>query len=172
MPAPGNLDTLITTHSPRIYRHAYHLTGNRFDAEDLTQETFVRVITALDAKGAGSLEGWMHRITTNLFLDQARRRARLRFESLGEAEELLEDPASDPLDIYVSRHLDAAVSTALAALPEQFRQPFVLRAIEGCSYEEIAQILGLKLGTVRSRIHRARGWLQQWLERPAPGTSG
>ena len=77
-------DELVEQHSARVYRLAYRLTGNRADAEDLTQEVFVRVFRSLDTYTPGTLEGWLHRITTNLFLDQARRRARIRFDALGD----------------------------------------------------------------------------------------
>src|SRR6478736_3717782 len=80
-------DELVEQHSARVYRLAYRLTGNRADAEDLTQEVFVRVFRSLDTYTPGTLEGWLHRITTNLFLDQARRRARIRFAALGDEHE-------------------------------------------------------------------------------------
>ena len=72
-------------HSARVYRLAYRLTGNQHDAEDLTQELFVRVFrSSCPADTPGMFEGWLHRITTNLFLDSARRRQRIRFEGLGD----------------------------------------------------------------------------------------
>src|SRR5215211_9174011 len=77
-------DEVVRTHSARVYRLAFRLTGNRADAEDLTQEVFVRVFRALDNYRPGTFEGWLHRITTNLFLDQARRKSRIRFDSLGD----------------------------------------------------------------------------------------
>src|SRR5215216_4188653 len=81
-------DDVVRTHSARVYRLAHRLTGNRADAEDLTQEVFVRVFRSLDSYRPGTFEGWLHRITTNLFLDQARRRARIRFDSLGDEPDL------------------------------------------------------------------------------------
>ena len=74
--------SIVRDHSARVYRLAYRLTGNRHDAEDLTQEVFVRVFRSLSTFRPGTFEGWMHRITTNLFLDQARRRRRIRFDAL------------------------------------------------------------------------------------------
>src|SRR5690606_25257944 len=76
--APDSWEKIVAEHSARVYRLAYRLTGNRHDAEDLTQETFVRVFRSLDGYTPGTFEGWTHRITTNLFLDQARRRSRVR----------------------------------------------------------------------------------------------
>ena len=77
-------DEIVEQHSDRVYRLAYRLTGNRPDAEDLTQEVFVRVFRSLDTYTPGTFEGWLHRITTNLFLDQARRKQRIRFDALSD----------------------------------------------------------------------------------------
>ena len=75
-------DEIVAQHSARVYRLAYRLTGNPHDAEDLTQEVFVRVFRSLSSYTPGTFEGWLHRITTNLFLDQARRKAKIRFDAL------------------------------------------------------------------------------------------
>ncbi|MGH3164738.1 MAG: sigma-70 family RNA polymerase sigma factor, partial [Trebonia sp.] len=77
-------EDIVRAHSARVYRLAYRLTGNQHDAEDLTQEVFVRVFRSLASYTPGTFEGWLHRITTNLFLDGARRRQRIRFEGLGD----------------------------------------------------------------------------------------
>jgi RNA polymerase sigma factor (sigma-70 family) len=77
-------DEIVDRHSDRVYRLAYRLTGNRHDAEDLTQEVFVRVFRSLSTYTPGTFEGWLHRITTNLFLDQARRKQRIRFDAMTE----------------------------------------------------------------------------------------
>ena len=75
---PPSWDEIVREHADRVYRLAYRLTGNQHDAEDLTQETFVRVFRSLASFRPGTFEGWLHRITTNLFLDMVRRRARVR----------------------------------------------------------------------------------------------
>ena len=75
---PPSWDEIVRAHSARVYRLAYRLTGNQHDAEDLTQEVFVRVFRSLATYTPGTFEGWLHRITTNLFLDMARRRQRIR----------------------------------------------------------------------------------------------
>ena len=77
-------EEVVTNHSAKVYRLAYRLTGNKYDAEDLTQEVFVRVFRSLENFKPGTLDGWLHRITTNLFLDQARRKSRIRFDALAE----------------------------------------------------------------------------------------
>ena len=159
--APPSWDEIVRAHSTRVYRLAYRLTGNQHDAEDLTQEVFVRVFRSLDSYTPGTFEGWLHRITTNLFLDGARRRQRIRFEGLGD-EIAQRFPGSEvsPAQAWDDTHLDGDIQAALQALPPDYRAAVVLCDIEGFSYEEIAATMGVKLGTVRSRIHRGRAQLR------------
>ena len=166
---PPSWDEIVRTHSPRVYRLAYRLTGNPHDAEDLTQEVFVRVFRSLSSYTPGTFEGWLHRITTNLFLDQARRKAKIRFDALADDADSRIPSRTVPPDTQVLNGLfDDDVESALAALPPDFRAAVVLCDIEGLSYEEIADVLGLKLGTVRSRIHRGRSQLRAALAHRAP----
>ncbi|WP_036518995.1 MULTISPECIES: RNA polymerase sigma factor SigE [unclassified Nocardioides] len=174
--APGDpelsWERIVEEHSDRVYRLALRLTGNRHDAEDLTQEVFVRVFRSLHTYRPGTFEGWLHRITTNLFLDQARRKQRIRFDALSdERAARLASASPAPELAYADQTFDDDVEAALAALPPDFRAAVVLCDIEGLSYEEIAEILGAKLGTVRSRIHRGRSLLRKALAHraPAPG---
>ena len=154
-------DEIVRTHSARVYRLAYRLTGNRYDAEDLTQEVFVRVFRSLASYKPGTFEGWLHRITTNLFLDGARRRQRVRFEGLGEdAAQRFPGTEVSPAQAWDETHLDGDIHLALQALSPDYRAAVVLCDIEGFSYEEIAATMGVKLGTVRSRIHRGRALLR------------
>jgi RNA polymerase sigma factor (sigma-70 family) len=164
-------DEVVTKHSARVYRLAYRLTGNPHDAEDLTQEVFVRVFRSLSSYTPGTFEGWLHRITTNLFLDQARRKAKIRFDALADdAETRMPGRVLSP-DVQLNDQLfDDDVETALADLPPDFRAAVVLCDIEGLSYDEIADVLDLKLGTVRSRIHRGRSMLRKSLAHRAPAS--
>ena len=120
-------DEIVERHSDRVYRLAYRLTGNRHDAEDLTQEVFVRVFRSLSTYTPGTFEGWLHRITTNLFLDQARRKQRIRFDALT-------DERGGPADqrarrartsAYADQRFDddveRALSDAAARLPRRRR---------------------------------------------------
>ena len=159
---------IVDRHSDRVYRLAYRLTGNQHDAEDLTQEVFVRVFRSLHTYTPGTFEGWLHRITTNLFLDQVRRKQRIRFESLGEDVARIASTIRSGEAITTDGMFDADVENALAALPPDFRVAVVLCDIEGLSYEEISDILGVKMGTVRSRIHRGRAMLRSSLAHRAP----
>jgi RNA polymerase sigma-70 factor (ECF subfamily) len=160
----------VRQHADRVYRLAFRLSGNRADAEDLTQETFVRVFKSLAEYQPGTFEGWLHRITTNLFLDMVRRRQRIRFDALPEdAGDRLPSRESGPEQAYDQRNLDPEIQRALDALPADFRVAVVLCDLEQLSYEEIAATLGIKVGTVRSRIHRGRALLRQALAHRAPG---
>jgi RNA polymerase sigma-70 factor, ECF subfamily len=166
---PPTWEEVVRDHSARVYRLAYRLTGNRHDAEDLTQEVFVRVFRSLSSYTPGTFEGWLHRITTNLFLDMARRRQRIRFEGLGEESEArLDGGEPTPAQAFDDRHLDDDIQAALKALAPEYRAAVILCDIEGLSYEEIADTLGIKLGTVRSRIHRGRAQLREALEHRRP----
>ncbi|MEU7565642.1 RNA polymerase sigma factor SigE [Streptomyces fradiae] len=167
--APPTWEEIVSTHSARVYRLAYRLTGNQHDAEDLTQEVFVRVFRSLSTYTPGTFEGWLHRITTNLFLDMVRRRQRIRFDALGEdAAERLPSREPSPQQVFHDTHFDADVQQALDTLAPEFRAAVVLCDIEGLSYEEIAATLDVKLGTVRSRIHRGRSHLRKALRHRSP----
>jgi RNA polymerase sigma-70 factor (ECF subfamily) len=168
---PPSWDEVVRAHSARVYRLAYRLTGNQHDAEDLTQEVFVRVFRSLSSYTPGTFEGWLHRITTNLFLDMVRRKARIRFDALPDDAERLPSKERGPAQIYDETHFDDDVQAALDALPPDFRAAVVLCDLEGLSYEEIAATLGIKIGTVRSRIHRGRTQLRDALAHRAPETS-
>jgi RNA polymerase sigma-70 factor (ECF subfamily) len=165
---PPTWDEVVREHADRVYRLAYRLSGNRADAEDLTQETFVRVFKSLAEYTPGTFEGWLHRITTNLFLDMVRRRQRIRFDALPDDTERLPGASPSPEQVYADTHLDPQIQAALDALTPEFRVAVVLCDIEGLTYEEIAATLGIKLGTVRSRIHRGRVQLREALAHLAP----
>lgn len=168
---PPTWEQIVREHSARVYRLAYRLTGNQHDAEDLTQDVFVRVFRSLSGFTPGTFEGWLHRITTNLFLDQVRRKKRIRMDPIGDDADRY--PAAGELQNpergFEHANLDRDVQLALDELPPGYRAAVVLCDIEGLSYEEIAVTLGIKLGTVRSRIHRARAQLRRSLAHRAPG---
>ncbi len=169
---PPSWEEIVRDHSARVYRLAYRLTGNPHDAEDLTQEVFVRVFRSLHTFRPGRFEGWLHRITTNLFLDQARRRQRIRFDALPEnAGERLAGHLPAPDSGVDDRMFDDDVEQALVQLKPEFRAAVVLCDIEGLTYDEIAEVLDIKVGTVRSRIHRGREQLRKALRHRAPTAS-
>jgi RNA polymerase sigma-70 factor, ECF subfamily len=163
----------VVEHRSLVYRLAYRLTGNRHDAEDLTQDVFVRVFRSLSSYRPGSFEGWLNRITTNLFLDGVRRRARQRTQPWldEDAAERVADAEPDPGQLLEAAYLDADVQAALDSLPADFRAAVLLCDVEGLTYEEVGEALGIKLGTVRSRIHRGRRQMREALAHRAPGAS-
>jgi RNA polymerase sigma-70 factor (ECF subfamily) len=166
---PPTWEEIVTEHSARVYRLAYRLTGNVHDAEDLTHDVFIRVFRSLDSFQPGTFEGWLHRITTNAFLDKMRRKQRIRFDALSDdAAARLPTREVGPEQSYTDTHFDDDVQRALDELSADFRAAVVLCDIEGLSYEEISATLGIKLGTVRSRIHRGRSQLREALAHRAP----
>lgn len=158
---------LVKEHADSVYRLAFRLSGNQHDAEDLTQETFMRVFRNVKQYQPGTFEGWLHRITTNLFLDMVRRRAKIRMEALPEDYERVPGTDMTPEDAYSVTNLDPALQKALDDLKPEFRVAVVLCDVVGMSYEEIAETLGVKMGTVRSRIHRGRAQMRESLEKQA-----
>jgi RNA polymerase sigma factor (sigma-70 family) len=170
---PPSWDEVVREHSGRVYRLAYRLTGNVHDAEDLTQDVFVRVFRSLSTYTPGTFEGWLHRITTNLFLDGVRRKQRIRFDALADdAADRVSGREPPPDRVVDDRMLDGDIQAALDELTPDFRAAVVLCDIEGLSYEEIAATLEIKVGTVRSRIHRGRSQLRAALEHRAPRPGG
>ncbi|WP_231955431.1 RNA polymerase sigma factor SigE [Occultella aeris] len=167
---PPTWERVVRENSDRVYRLAFRLTGNRADAEDLTQEVFVRVFRSLHSYQPGTFEGWLHRITTNLFLDGQRRKKRIRFDALGQAAEWIPETGErgSPERGYEHENLDLDVQRALDVLKPQYRAAVVLCDIEGLSYEEVGATLGISMGTVRSRIHRGRAQLRKELAHRSP----
>ncbi len=166
-------ETLVHRYSRHVYNIAYRLSGNEADAKDLAQEAFLRVYRALSRVEPGvPLEAWLYRIVLNLFIDQLRRRGKVRLEPLdapvvtprgNEVERTLPDPSPNPEEQVVTGQLDAEIQQALVALSPDLRVVVVLVDIQGFSYEEVAQILRVPLGTVKSRLHRARRFLRDRL---------
>ncbi len=163
--SPPSWNDVVREHADRVYRLAYRLSGNPHDAEDLTQETFIRVFRSLASYKPGTFEGWLHRITTNLFLDMVRSRSRMRVGALPPDSERIPGRGPEPEQVYSDTHLDPHLQAALDELAPEFRAAVVLCDVEGLSYEEIGATLGVKLGTVRSRIHRGRAALRAALAR-------
>jgi RNA polymerase sigma-70 factor, ECF subfamily len=157
---------------PSLYSAALRLTRNPTDAEDLVQETYLRAYRGFAGFREGTnLRAWMYRILTNTFINSYRKRQRepvtvpgdetpdwYLFEKLGEAGA----EASAEAEV-LERIPDEDVQAALEALPENFRMAVLLADVEGFSYKEIADILGIPIGTVMSRLHRGRKALQRAL---------
>ena len=147
-------------HGRFLYNVAYRLTGNDDDARDLVQESLLRVRRGLETYQPGSLEGWLARIVTNVFLDEVRRKRRRPEQALPENPERVLPAAAGADDVAAAAGLSTEIQEALAALPEEFRVPVVLRDVADQTYEDIAGSLGVPVGTVRSRLHRGRRMLR------------
>jgi RNA polymerase sigma-70 factor (ECF subfamily) len=165
------LERAINEYGKATYNYAYRLTQNEADARDLTQEAFIRVYRAWRSfKPGTSFLSWIYRIVTNLHRDELRRRKGRYQEEIPEDHELQEyggnrPLAVEPIEEYVESQLSEPVSKALADLTTEQRQIVLLADVEGYSYQEIAEIAGCTVGTVRSRLHRARGQLRGLLTR-------
>lgn len=161
-------DDLVRRHQVRIYRLVRIMTGGDDDAEDLTQETFVRAFRGIARfRGDSSFGTWLHRIAVNVIKSHVSRHARrprhVSSSAAGESEPLVERIASAS-DFELAICQRQAIDEAIATLPEEQRALIVLRDIQGLGYHEIATITGIPIGTVESRIFRARQRLRPVLE--------
>lgn len=164
-------DIIVGLYQQRVFNVCYWMLGDREDATDAAQDAFVRAFRALHRfRGDCALGTWLHRIAVNVSLDAAQRRKRapLPYTSLGNEEsgEFPEpaDPGDNAQESADRRERRAVVRRALADLPEHHRAVLVLFDIQGHSYEEVAATLELPLGTVKSRLNRARLLLREKLE--------
>jgi RNA polymerase sigma-70 factor, ECF subfamily len=147
-----------------LWRYAYRSTGNRDEAEDLLSETLIEGFRSFrQFRGDTTFLRWMYRVMTTTRIDMVRRANRRRTESLtltqdeeGETTRDIPDPASDPEHLVVAPMLSEPVENALAALPEDFRNVIILADMEQMDYADVSRILNVPIGTVRSRLHRAR----------------
>ncbi len=170
----GNLDaynTLVLHYQSQVYNVAYRILGERDAAADATQEAFISAYKAIRRFRGGSFRAWLLRIVTNACYDELRRRKRRPQASLDAL--YVEDEAPDPgfvshaenPESYAQRmDLQAAIRDCLQRLPDDQRTVVVLSDIEGFSYDEIAEITGVALGTVKSRLSRSRARLRDCLQ--------
>ena len=157
-----------------IVNYLYRFLNDYEEAVDLAQETFVRVYFAIDRYHSGfAFSTYIYRIATNLAISEIRKRKRRKLLSLtglfqSDAEEQTEfqpkDERSLPDEDLVDDEQSRVIAKAIAAVPEKYRVPIILRDVDGHSYEEIAEIMELGLGTTKSRISRARGLLKEKLK--------
>ncbi len=166
----GALDALLRRHHDRLHVLCRRVTGNDTDALDATQEALLAIVRGLPrCDGRAAFSTWAYRIATTACLDELRRRRRRPEPGLPDDLGVHEQPARDPgpaLDGQVTDRL--AVDAALARLPADFRAAVVLRDLCRLDYAEIADVLDIPPGTVRSRIARGRAVLARHLGEPAP----
>ncbi|MGD8238991.1 MAG: sigma-70 family RNA polymerase sigma factor [Armatimonadota bacterium] len=167
---------LAARYKDRIYNYVARVCGDRSEAEDLTQEVFIRAFVAMRRfRGTATFQTWLYKIATNMALDALRRKRRagppaLSLDAPIETEESpvqreLADTSKDPHETAAARELQDEVRQAITGLSEKLRLVIVLFDIQGLSYEEIADVLGLPLGTVKSRLFNARMALRERLKR-------
>ncbi len=162
---PDAFEEVYRRFAPMVFGLALRMSGDREEAADLTQEVFLRVYRHLGRfRGRSSLKTWIYRITVNCCRSKLRKRSRRRLERPLEHVEELADERTGPEQRALGRDLGRRLAAALAELPVAFREAVVLRDVQGLSYVEIGDVLGLRIGTVRSRIARGRERLRGLLE--------
>jgi RNA polymerase sigma-70 factor (ECF subfamily) len=168
---------LVRLYERRVYGLVFRMLGRRDEAEDITQEVFVQVFKAIDQfRGDSKLSTWTYRIAVNLCKNRSKYLSRRHTDDqqdvaavaervpLHEARGVTAADVARPDDLYAGHETERIVQRCIAQVEPDFREVLVLRDVEDLSYEEIAQITGLPEGTVKSRIHRARGQLKALVE--------
>lgn len=172
-------DLVVQRYGERIYNYIRRMVKHPQDAEDLTQEVFVRAFANLHQfDGRSQMSTWLFRIASNLCIDHFRRRKRRpEFQSLTRDEEdqemaeyELPDERLDPLDSLLRQELRQVVEQAVENLPPKLRTVLLLYDVEGLPYEEIAQVVGIPLGTVKSRLFMARTQVKRAVEKYLGGS--
>lgn len=168
-------EQLIAAYEKKMINYCWRMLGNPSDAEDAAQEVFIKVFRFIESfTGQSSFSTWLYRIASNVCLDILRKKKRQPadtvslYQSGAEGDEfvlLVEDNAPSPYESAQLNEAQRALNTALAQLGEEQRRVIILRDIEGFSYEEIAAVMHVPPGTVKSRINRARKSLQKLLEK-------
>jgi RNA polymerase sigma-70 factor (ECF subfamily) len=160
----GGIQALVDAHYEGLYRYAYRLTASSADAEDLVQETFGKALKQLrQLREAGRAKAWLFSILRNAYLHRLRSDRQARCVPLEAVGDLPEAEAAPLPDVEPGQ-----LQQALGELPEVFRTPVILFYFEDFSYREIAEQMDLPIGTVMSRLARAKAWLRERLQPPPP----
>lgn len=166
-------DALVQRYHKQAYNIAYRMAGNHADAEDLTQEAFIRAFRFFGQyRRELPFDSWLYKIMSNVFIDRLRRKPKAKIRSLdqpvvtddGEAQLDIADTSAGPEEAVLSKEMDGRIQQALSTLPDAFRLTVIYADIEGLSYEEIAEATNTNIGTVRSRLHRGRRLLRNKLK--------
>lgn len=167
------LNELIARYERKIYNFCYRVCGNREDAYDLAQDTFLRVCNSIHSfRGDAPLSAWIYRIANNVCVDYIRRQAKSRTISLdapcvtddGETRWQIRDHATGPEEAVLYRDLKNAVVEGISRLSPDHKSVIVMHDVQHMTYQHIARALGCPIGTVKSRLNRARFALRQYLE--------
>jgi RNA polymerase sigma-70 factor, ECF subfamily len=150
---PSSFEILVRRHERRVYNIAYRMLSREDDARDATQEAFMTALRKLSSfRGEAAFTTWIHRVTVNACYDILRRRQREPVTDPAEGAE----PAATPFDHAEATAQAIDVQRALARVPDDFRAALILHDVQDLPYEEVAEALGVPVGTVKSRIHRGR----------------
>lgn len=172
---PAAFEVLVRRHQRAVYNLIYQLAPDWNHTADLTQEVFIRAWRSIhNLRNPKAFKSWLNQIATNLFYDELRKRPKqintISMDDSAENEDGSESPTRDiadtsalPDECVQRQELAEAIRNAMAQLPEQFRVAIILRELQGLSYEEIALLTHSEMGTVKSRIARARTKIQQML---------
>jgi RNA polymerase sigma-70 factor (ECF subfamily) len=169
----GNVDAygkIVVRYNGRLYNFIYRFVGDRETAEDIVQETFLRAFRKRkEYRAIANFSTWLFTIAGNLAKSELRRRKRWRLFSIDRDEETdtgmdLPDVSASPDRVAESSLADVQIQQAIASLPDNYRQVILLRDVQGMSYQEISEIVDCPVGTVKSRVNRARLKLQQKLK--------
>ena len=178
--AAGNMrafEELIIPFEKPVYNFCLRMLGDSRDAQDVSQEVFIKIYKSIKnyrSRFDGSFKCWLYRVANNACIDEMRKRkSRLKPESLDAAYETeggdmgrqFVSPGKTPEDIAIEKERRAAIKKAISSLPADFRRMIVLREMQGLSYEEISNITGIKIGTVKSKISRARDMLREQIKK-------
>jgi RNA polymerase sigma-70 factor (ECF subfamily) len=169
---------LVLTYERRVYGLVFRMLGRRDEAEDLAQEVFVQVFKAIDQfRGESKLSTWIHRIAVNLCKNRTKYLSRRHAGEQDDIDAMAErvpmtaaraatvGDVSRPDELVEGMQLEAIVKRSIQKLEPEFREALILADVEDMPYEEIAQIMGVPVGTVKSRIHRARAQLKTLVEK-------
>ena len=170
----ANFSTEVMPFAQQLYAHALRMTRNPSDAEDVLQESFLKAYRAYHTFQEGTnLRAWLYRVVTNTYINKYRKAQRRPDEvELDEVEDFflykkIRDTTTGASrsaeDEVLEGFVDVEITQAIEALPENFRMPVLLADVEGFSYKEIAEMTGVPIGTVMSRLHRGRKSLQKTL---------
>lgn len=166
----GSFNQLVLSYQSMVYNFAYRILGDRHAAADATQDAFISAFKAIGKFRGGSFKAWLLRIVTNACYDQLRRKQRQPSTSLDALLVLepaptqsLTDSRESPEEYTVRQELSKAIQIGIGNLPPEQRITLVLADVQGFSYQEIAGVTGVALGTVKSRLSRARNKLRDFL---------
>lgn len=172
----GAIGELVTRYEDRVYSMAYRMVGNREDAEDVLQDTFLNVIRSIGSfRKRSSFSTWLYRIAANAALTRLRKRSRKEktegefldevyaVKQEAQSGQPLSDWSANPAKKLLTEESRVIMEQAISELPEKYRTVFILRDVEGLPANEVAEVLELSIPAVKSRLHRARMFLRNHL---------